>query len=254
MNTSDALPFIVKASMKKMRSHVSSLKPGTDTRVGDTLMDGRPRSTAVLLRMTVCSALSSKRVSIADLLFSPSPARRVRGRRHWYTCLPGTCLICGSLAGGDAEESGPHCCVISQCSCLQCSLNLGAGPLSHFVLSLCVKQIRQRPLLVARARLCCTVMDWKMRHAVAACCLGHLFSMMQLDSASFPLVSARRLLFASFPLLMFGPLFLSTRLEIKGCTRLITRCHAELLDCFFLLSSTADNFPRFGLRSYQTAS
>jgi hypothetical protein len=233
--------------MKKRRSHTSSLKPGTDTRVGDTLLDGRPRSTAVLLRMTVRWALSSKRVSIAVLLFPPSPACRIRVRRHWYTCLPETCLICGSLAGGDTEDFGPLCCVISQCSCFQYSLGLGAGSLSHFVFSSCVKQTRQRPLLVARARLCCGGMAWKMRHAVAACCSSHLLSMMHPDSTSFCLVSESRHLFTSFLLLIFSLLFRSTRLEIKGCTRLITRRHAELLDCFFLLSSTTNDFPRFGL-------
>ena len=43
-------------------------------------------------------------------------------------------------------------------------------------------------------------------------------------------------------------LFHHTRLENEGCTRLFTRRHAELMDNFFLLSSTTNDFPRFGCR------
>ncbi|MFN9980550.1 MAG: hypothetical protein ACK53Y_11570, partial [bacterium] len=61
MGTSAFLFFGLKASMKKRWSHNCRPKPGTSTWVGVTLMVGRPQSNAVLLRMTVLSALSSKR-------------------------------------------------------------------------------------------------------------------------------------------------------------------------------------------------
>jgi hypothetical protein len=82
MGTSGFLFFGLKASMKKRWSHISALKPGTSTKVAATLMEGRPQSNAVLLRMTVRSALSSKRVSIVVFFVLPSPASTCMGMRH----------------------------------------------------------------------------------------------------------------------------------------------------------------------------